>query len=281
MQKNYLFLKLDYQKLTMVFFKKWTNENRIVNKIVLQRVFALFFLIMTNLGYGQLTTEFFESGIPATWAVTSNLATAPANNWSPTPTGGYLASGGAFVNPALNVTTGVTAEYYMITPQFITPSNGEIRFWTKQGSFTNKGTTYQVRISTANQPDISSFNVTLQTWTEPQLNTAATTYEEKIVPIPSIPAGIPVYIAFVAITNQTGTTSTAGDTWFVDNARVITSCPPVTGITSTVASDSATINWTHPTATNFGIEVVASGVVMEQPVYRYRNNIYNSIHINT
>lgn len=260
MQKNYPFFETTLPTVNHgVFQKNFVRENGAISKIVLQRIFALFFLIMTNLSYGQLTTEFFESGIPGAWAVNSNLATAPTNNWTTNPTGGYLSSRGAFVNPSLNTTTGVTAEYFLITPQFLTPSNGEIRFWTKQGSFTNRGATYQVRISTANQPDISSFNVTLASWTEAQLNAAATTYEEKIVPIPSIPAGIPVYIAFVAITNQTGVSSTAGDSWFVDNARVISSCPAVTGITSVVATDSATINWTHPTATNFGIEVVAVG----------------------
>jgi gliding motility-associated-like protein len=251
MQKIYPFFETKLSQVNPLIFEK--------NKIVLQRFFALLFLIMTNLSYSQLATEYFESGIPGTWAVTSNLATAPTNNWSATPAGGYLATGGTFVSPVLNNTVGVPAEYFMITPQFLTPSNGEIRFWTKQGSFTNRGATYQVRISTANQPDISGFNVVLASWTEAQLNTAATTYEEKIVSIPSIAAGIPVYIAFVAVVNQTGTTATAGDTWFVDNARVISSCPPVTGITSAVSSNNATINWTHPTATNFGIEVVASG----------------------
>jgi gliding motility-associated-like protein len=264
MQKNYPFFETKLPKANHgIFQKNDVHENRAFSKIVLQRFFALFFLIMANSGYSQLATEFFESGIPGTWAVGTNLVTAPTNNWSATPTGGYLATGGTFVNPSLNTTTGTTAEYYMISPQFLTPANGEIRFWTKQGSFTNRGTTYQVRISTRNQPDIDGFNVILASWTETQLNIAATTYEEKIVPLGSIgfplPANIPVYIAFVAITNQTGTTATAGDTWFVDNARVITSCPPVTGITSVVSADGATINWTHPTATNFGVEVVAAG----------------------
>ena len=260
MQKNYLFFETKLSKTkNSIFQKNNANAKISFSKIAQQRFIVFALLLVANLSFSQLTTEFFETGIPSTWAITSNLPTAPANNWIATSNGGYLASGGAIVNPSLNTTTGVTAEYFMITPQFITPSNGEIRFWTKQGSFTNKGTVYQIRISTANQPDISSFNVVLQSWTEPQLNTVATTYQEKIVPISSLPAGIPVYIAFVAVTNQTGTTATAGDSWFVDNVRVSTSCPPVTGITSVVASDSAVINWTHPTATNFGIEVVAAG----------------------
>lgn len=253
MQKNYPIFETTLPKSSS------GNADCFFDKIVLQRFFALCFLLLSCLGYGQLTIEEFESGIPATWATTSNLVSPPANNWVHTPTGGYLASGGATVNPALNNTVGTTAEYFMITPQFLTPSNGQIRFYTKQGSFTNRGTTYQLRISTANQPDLSSFNVTLQSWTETQLNVAATTYEEKIVSIGTIPSGIPVYIAFVAITNQTGTTATSGDAWFVDNVRVISSCAPVTSPTIIPSEDGAAISWTHPTATQFGIDVVPTG----------------------
>lgn len=260
MQKNYPFFETTLPKAKNSIFQITNgNENWAIGKIALQRFLALFFLFLSNIGYSQFATESFESGIPGTWAITSNLATAQTNNWTATPNGGYLNSGGAFVNPSTNNTVGSKAEYYMISPQFITPSNGEIRFFTKQGSFTNRGTTYQIKISTANQPDISSFNVVLQSWTETQLNSAALTYEEKIIPIPTIPAGIPVYIAFVAITNQTGTTATSGDSWFVDNVRVNTICTAVTDITTEIGIDNAVINWTHPTATNFGVEVVLAG----------------------
>ncbi|UPT71268.1 MAG: hypothetical protein M0D53_02355 [Flavobacterium sp. JAD_PAG50586_2] len=139
MQKNYPFFETSFVEINCGFFqKKYVCENKTFDKITKQ-LFVLLLLGIFNLGYGQLAPEYFESGIPGTWAVTSNLATTPTNNWSPTPAGGYLATGGTFVSPALNTTTGVTAEYYMITPQFLTPSNGEIRFWTKQGSFTNRG----------------------------------------------------------------------------------------------------------------------------------------------
>lgn len=213
------------------------------------------FGLFSNAAFAQLPLEDFGSGIPATWAITSSSTVT--NNWVPTtPTGGYLSTPGAMVNPALNNTVGTTAEYYLVSPQFSTTDITEIRFYTKQGSFVNKGATYQLRLSTASQPDISSFNVVLQSWTEANLNVSATTYEEKIVTIPSIPAGIPVYIAFVAVTNQTGTSATAGDTWFVDNVRVISSCTPVTGITSTMTANGGQINWTHPTATNFLIQIV-------------------------
>lgn len=160
------------------------------------------FGLFTNFAFSQLALQNFDSGIPSTWSISSNQTVA--NNWvATTATGGYLGTPGAVVNPSLNNTIGTTAEYFMITPQFLTPQATEIRFHTKQGSFTNKGATYELRLSTANQPDLNSFNVVLQTWTEAQLNVSATTYEEKIVNIASLPVGVPVYLAFVAKTTQT------------------------------------------------------------------------------
>ncbi|MES2811277.1 MAG: choice-of-anchor J domain-containing protein [Bacteroidota bacterium] len=224
--------------------------------LLLISLFGLF----SNTAFAQLTLENFNGGIPSPpWAVASNQTVT--NNWVPTTaTGGYLGTPGAMVNPSLNSTVGTTAEYFLISPQFITPNATEIRFHTKQGSFTNKGTTYQIRLSTASQPDTGSFNVPLATWTEAQLNVSAMTYEEKIVTIPSIPAGIPVYIAFVAITNQDAAnlSATSGDTWFVDNVRVIESCAKVTAINTTMSANGGLINW-NSTATNFEIQIVPQG----------------------
>jgi gliding motility-associated-like protein len=254
MQKNYPFFETTLLEPLHGIFQK-NNVDYFFNEIALKRFFILCFLILTNIVHSQ--TEAFESGIPTSWAVTSNLT--PTNNWIHTPTGGYLSSGGATVNPASNNTVGTTAEYFLITNQVLAPANGEIRFYTKQGSFTNRGTTYQIRVSTANQTDISSYNVVLASWTETQLNVAATTYEEKIVSIGTITAGTPIYIAFVAITNQTGTTATSGDSWFVDNVRVISSCVPVTAPMMIPSADGVSVSWTHPTATQFGIDIVPTG----------------------
>jgi gliding motility-associated-like protein len=230
---------------------------RTINKNKTNAVLFLFMLFASNLSFSQLALQEFQTGIPASWAVQSNQTVT--NNWQATTTGGYQGTAGVSVNPALNNTSGTTAQYFLITEQFNTPSNGEIKFFTKQGSFTNRGTTYQLRVSTASQPDISSFNVVLQTWTEAQLNVAATTYEEKTVSIGSLQAGIPVYLAFVAITNQTGTTATSGDTWFVDNVRVITACAPVANVVTTPTATTAQITWSHPTSNSFEIQVLASG----------------------
>jgi hypothetical protein len=240
-----------------VFTTNTINGDARFGKTISRQLLVLFLLMITQLGYSQFPVEHFEGGIPGSWAIRSNQT--PANNWVHTPTGGYLATGAATVNPALNNTVNTTAEYFLITPQFPALANGEIRFYTKQGSFTPKGTIYQVRISLTDQNDLNSFNVTLASWTEAQLNVAATTWEEKIVALPNFPAGTPVYIAFVAITNQTGTPATVGDSWFIDRARVIPACTQVTTPTIVASANSATISWTHPTANNFGIAVVPSG----------------------
>jgi len=265
MQNNYFFLKTKPTQNLNNMLKKLNFDGCLsLKRAFVQRVLVLLLLSSTTISFSQ-TTENFDSGIPSTWVVKSNLATPPINNnWISTASGAGYGGGtskAAFVNPALNVTTGTTAQYYMISPQLVIPTDGEIRFYTKQGSFTNKGATYQLKISTANQPDLSSFNVTLASWTEANLYTnSATTYEEKIVTIPStIQPGLPVYIAFVAVTNQTGASATAGDTWFIDDFRMIGSCSPVTAVNTTIGAYDTQISWTHPTATQFGIEVVPSG----------------------
>lgn len=213
--------------------------------------------LFSNIASAQLSLQDFSGGIPATWAINSNQTVS--SNWvATTPAEGYLGNPGAKVDPSLNNTVGTTAEYFLISPQFTTPNNSEIRFWTKQGSFSNKGAVYQLRLSTATQPDVASFNTVVASWTEAQLNSPATTYVEKIVSLTGIPQGIPVYLAFVAVTNQNATniSGTSGDIWFVDNIRVIESCSKVSGISSIMSANSGTINWTHPTANNFEIQIV-------------------------
>jgi len=258
MQEKLLSTNLDLlQNHMAAFFIK--RHHRFCNKIKGGFVaFLLFFLSAT--GYSQLATENFESGIPASWVRSQN--SFGTSSWGIIPDG-YLGGNAAYINPAAdNIGAGNTAEYYLITPQIAVPANGEIRFLTKQGSATNNGTIYQLRLSTSSQPDISGFSVVLQSWTEDQLNAVATTYEEKIVPIPgSIPAGLNVYIAFVAVNAQTGAVA-SGDSWYVDNVRVIPGCLQVQSATFTatnISSSGANLAWTHPSASNFEIQVVPQG----------------------
>ncbi|MCB0445573.1 MAG: fibronectin type III domain-containing protein, partial [Gelidibacter sp.] len=222
---------------------------------------ALFFLLTTK-GFSQLANETFESGIPATWTLFENGA-GTSTTWLPTADG-YLGSNAVSINPSLdNIGDQNTAQYFLVTPQFPVPENGEIHFYTKQGSEVDHGTQYQIRLSTAAQPDINGFNVILQSYTESNLNIGSqTTYEEKVVEIPSsIPAGLNIYIAFVATNTQNGATPT-GDEWFVDNVSSLTGCIEVADTDfniDNITVEGAELTWSHPEATNFELQVLPEG----------------------
>ena len=267
-KKTYLFKTNFLQFINKLLKELFDNIGFSFNKKINHGVFVFLFLSFSTIGYSQLATEYFESGIPSSWTVISNLNNPPiTSNWGPAAANtGYLNSQAISVNPSVNTgTVGQEAKYYIISPQFLTPTNGEIRFWTKQGSMINRGTSYEMRISTANQPDISSFTILLDAWDENTLSNGTTwntTWKEKIVDISSISSGIPVYVALVAITNRTAAndSGTRGDSWFVDNFRVISpGCFSVSGIAPIPSAESAIINWTHPTAINFHINVVLPG----------------------
>ncbi len=262
MQKNYLLTETKPKQTLNIMLQKLNfNPSSFLNRKGMQSLFAFLLLMVTSLGYCQFP-ENFESGIPATWTVTSNLATPPINNnWvatalgysptAPTPP----TTNGVLVNPALNTTTGSTADYWLISPQVTTIANGEFRFFAKQGSISNKGTIYKVLATTGNPADLTPGNWTLlKSWTEITLNNgSSTTWTENVASTATIPAGISVHIALVAEV-PTGKT---GDITYIDAFRYIPQCVPITGITTVLGSESTVINWTG-TAPNYSISVVPS-----------------------
>ncbi len=251
-------LRVKFWNLFSGIYRSTTTES-VTGKTSL----LMFFLLFALTGYGQLATETFESGIPASWAQANNsVDTTP---WT-ISADGYMSSGAAFIDPtAANIGAGNISRHYLITPLVTVPANGEIRFFTKQSDAVDHGNIYEVRLSTAGQTDIAGYTTVLATYTEAQLNTVTPLgYEEKIITIPgSIAPGLNVYIAFVLVNDQPGATPDA-DTWFVDNINVQSAqvCDPVlatdfqaTGITT----GTANLAWTHPTATDFQIQVIADG----------------------
>src|SRR5690606_30131008 len=113
--------------------------------------------LVTVAGYGQMATENFESGIPANWTIFNNaVGTLP---WT-ISTDGYLGTDAAFIDPsAENVGNGNIAQYFLVSPLVAVPENGEIRFYTKRATNNaNPGVKYQLRLSTASQPDINGFS---------------------------------------------------------------------------------------------------------------------------
>ncbi|OBQ54180.1 choice-of-anchor J domain-containing protein [Tamlana sp. s12] len=211
--------------------------------------------------YAQVS-ESFNSGIPSNWSIVNN--NVGSSNWD-TTTDGFLNTNGVYVRPSAdNIGDQNTAEYFLVTPQFAVPEKGEIHFYTKQSSEIDYGATYEVRISTAAQPDINGFTIALQSYTETNLNNVSqTAYEKKVIKFPSsIPVGLNVYIAFVAINTQVGANPT-GDSWFIDDVDILEGC---TGAISDVEIEdvmttTANVSWTHPTATNFELQILPKGGV--------------------
>ena len=241
----------------------------------------MFFFLLSLTGYGQLALETFESGIPTgpnQWAI--SVETIGTSQWTTSPNGYQGSNGAAFLNPTSdNIGNGNTSRYYLISPLIEVPTNGQLRFYTKQGDLVNHGTQFEIRLSTASQPDISGFTTVLQTWTESNLTTTSG-YEEKVVDIPdAIAPGIEVYVAFVLVNNQTATTPTV-DSWLIDNVQLQTEvpCDPVLGTTFTATGltpVSANLAWTHPTATQFEIQIL-SGAQVVGPVGQATDNTYTA-----
>ena len=260
MQKKLQLTTLSFLWIGFLDFLSGFHECLLHKKIKGKILTFLLFLFSVS-GYSQLSTENFEGGIPATWK--KFQTPGPTLLWD-ISNDGYLGGNAAYINPAsVNIGAGNTAEYFLVTPSVTPIPNGEIRFFTKQGSATNNGTIYQLRLSTATQPDINGFTVVLKSWTEAELNSGSpTAYEEKVVPIPAdLPSNLNFYVAFVAVNTQTGA-APSGDSWFVDNVRVVESCLKVTQpnfTVSNITANSANLSWTHPSATSFEVQVVPQG----------------------
>ncbi|WP_179354665.1 choice-of-anchor J domain-containing protein [Winogradskyella vidalii] len=227
---------------------------------LLLTLLLMLFLLFSSKSNAQLS-ESFDGGVPTEWSVFgSGSATI---NWS-TTTDGNAGTNAVSINPSAdNIGDQNTATYFLVTPQISVPENGEIQFYTKQGDDIDHGTEFQIKLSTALQPDADGFNITLQSYTETNLNIASqTTYEKKVVVIPeSIPAGLDIYIAFVAVNTQEGATAT-GDEWFIDDVSVLEGCAEIIDedvVIENITVNSADISWSHPTATDFEIQIIPEG----------------------
>ncbi len=244
-----------------VFSCSKTFKVKLMGKVSYTLLF-LVLLLFSGKSFAQLS-ENFDTGIPATWTLFGN--SNAVQSWT-TTTDGYLGTNGTSINPSAdNIGDQNTAQYFLVTPQFTVPENGEIQFYTKQSNEADNGAQYEIRLSTAAQPDINGFNITVQSYTETNLNVGLQTdYEQKVIELPtSIPAGLEIYIAFVAVNTQNGATPT-GDEWFVDDISILEGCIEIDDNNVSVDDitvDGAEVTWSHPTATNFEIQILPTGGV--------------------
>ncbi|MDI1254664.1 MAG: choice-of-anchor J domain-containing protein, partial [Flavobacterium sp.] len=224
----------------------------------------LLFLGMFS-GYGQALPQNFDAGLPADWVVKSRLngtEVVQPQHWqlNTAAYAAYSAPNAAFINNE-QIGIGNTEEDYLITATQLVPTNGQMRFWTRQTANSDENTIYQIRVSTTSQTDLSTFT-TIQTWTEAELtdlNGDITAYEEKAVNLDAYVGGN-IYIAFVRMYTQPGT-QRSGDRWLVDDVRMVQKCGKPTElnvVTANIGSTTAPIFFTNTAVgtTNFEIEFV-------------------------
>ncbi|MGX7667936.1 choice-of-anchor J domain-containing protein, partial [Flavobacterium pedocola] len=228
---------------------------------------VIFMSLLSFLGYAQFP-ESFDAGIPGTWSVMNNGSGA-AQDWStsstlflPTHSGSQHAIAGR-----ANIGAGVTAENWLVTPQFAVPVNGQLRFWTKMTLSGDSGSLYQLRVSTTSQTNQASFT-TIKQWTEAQLETAMAAggstaynvYGEIIQNLtPTYTSGQLIYVAFVKVHTQTGAVA-SGDRWIIDDVTAASQCQdPLTLSANNISANQAELSWVSPgPATSWEIDYAAS-----------------------
>ena len=222
-------------------------------------------------GYSQLALEGFEAttgpeASPSTnwtlgtgnWLVFDN-GVPGANRWgistsTTPPTQVHAGDNAAYMMRETTFPGGQTVEDYLATPVFEVPTNGQLRFWTRGFLLGNQGTVYQVKIAPeiADPTDPNSY-LLVQQWTDADLVTTISQYQEKIVDL-SAYVGANVRIAFVM--QQAPITAPFGDRWFLDDVQVVTQCFAPTALTVTPSITSASLSWLNPGGTSWEVELI-------------------------
>ncbi|MGX7668618.1 fibronectin type III domain-containing protein, partial [Flavobacterium pedocola] len=226
--------------------------------------FLIFMSLLSFVGYAQFP-ENFESGIPANWNVMDN-GVGTVQNWTTTTLYGPHPSGtSAALIDRGNIGQGNTSEDWLVAPQYSVPAQAQLRFMTKMVLSGDNGTLYQVRVSTTSQTNQASFT-TIQQWTESELeiamanggSTGYNIYGEIVLNLNAY-VGQQIYVAFVRVHTQTGTT-TSGDRWLVDNVNLAQQClDPVTLTATNISATQAQLGWNSPgPATSWEIDYAAN-----------------------
>ncbi len=223
-------------------------------------ILSFFLIILPFLSFAQINEGFegatFPPTTPGNWAILDN-GVGTGVSWATTtdPARVYAGTKSAICDREL-LSSGQTSQDWLVTSQFTVPSNGQLRFWTRQTLSGNNGSTYEIRVSTNSTQNDQAAYTTVQTWTETSLNTTYNVYEEKLVSLSSY-AGQPIYIAFVRINTQPST-STTGDRWLLDDVKVVQQCLDPSVLTvGTITPTTASLSWTNNgSATAWEVEVI-------------------------
>jgi len=211
--------------------------------------------IFSFYSYGQFPEGFEGPTFPPTGWIRFDNGIGLAQQWNETSNAALVHTGAkaAFLNRE-NVTDGTTALDWLVSPQVLVPTNGQLRFFTRKTQNGNFGSIYTIRISTASQNNPSDFT-TIQTWTEATLVTNFNVYEQKVIDLAAY-VGQNIFISFVMENDN-------GDRWLVDDVFVDSKCLPATvQNVSNISDVSVNLGWNNPSgATQWDIEWGPSGFV--------------------
>lgn len=199
------------------------------------------------------------NGFPVGWLVTDN-GVGTSMSWEITDNPSAVINGtkSAYINRQ-QIGSGNTSEDWLVTPSTAIPTNGQLKFATRQLLAGDQGTIYQIRVSAGtSQSNLSSYTV-VQQWTETQLNPTFNIPEQKVVNFPVSTYGTAVYIAFVRVYTQP-TASQGGDRWFIDDINVVQKClnPTALSVANSTAT-SAQLSWNAvPGSVGYELEIIPS-----------------------
>ncbi|WP_432672230.1 choice-of-anchor L domain-containing protein [Flavobacterium sp. SM2513] len=234
-------------------------------------------ILYSIVGYSQFPENFEDpsvtvpTGFPAGWIVTDNLV-GTTTSWNIVSNASLLINGtkSAYINRQ-EIGMGNTSEDWLISPSTVIPTNGQLRFFTRQSLPGDDGTLYQIRIySGTSQTDLASY-ILLEQWTETELNANYNVPEEKVVDFPAASPG--TFIAFVRVYTQP-TAAQGGDRWVIDDINVVQKCLTPTSLNANnIAATQANLFWNAPVggAAGYQIEVIeasqsATGTVTDSNV---------------
>ncbi len=173
--------------------------------------FLLLTIFYCVVGYSQFPQNFeapgstVPNGFPTGWLVASN-GVGTGQSWTIASNAAVIiTSNGGTQSAYMNreeIGLGNTSEDWLIAPVAAIPTNGQLRFFTKQSLAGDNGTIYQIRISSGTTPGTLGDYTVLEQWTESQLNAVFNVAEEKVVDFPVSAFGSNRFIAFVRVYTQ-------------------------------------------------------------------------------
>lgn len=214
--------------------------------------------------YGQLALEGFESpwtGTPAAppggWAVYNQVGniTWVQSTLGFTQTPPYAGNHCAYLNRENVAPSAPIPTNWLITPQFNSPNNGQLHFYSRMIYPGDNGTIFKIKIATVTDASVPVANLPwvdlVPQLTELEMNPIQQQYVEKTFNIPASYVGQQIRIAFIMQGDEQ-------ERWLVDNVEVISQCsPPSTLTAGNVTINSAQLNWTSPAGiTSWEVEVI-------------------------